>query len=115
MPSVIVLVVFLLATARVVRFVTTDRLFRWPREAVRRWSYMRVYRKLGPEPTQAQLDKVDEPLPAYMIGCPWCMSIYLGAGAAPLAYLWGARPWLFVPALALAISYTVGFLAQIRE
>ena len=60
-------------------------------------------------------DGAEPPLPVYLITCPWCVSIYVGAVAAPLVYFWGSSPWLLVPALALAFSYATGFLAQLGE
>lgn len=44
-------------------------------------------------------------------GCPWCASIWIGAAAAPLVWFWGHTPWLFIPALALAMSQVTGMLA----
>ena len=52
---------------------------------------------------------------AYLIGCPWCASIYVGAVAAPLVYWLGESPGLLVPALALALSHLTGLLAKIGE
>jgi Protein of unknown function (DUF1360) len=53
----------------------------------------------------------DVPKLVTLATCPWCMSIWVGAGAALLAWFAGRSPWLLVPALALAFSYVTGWLS----
>jgi hypothetical protein len=130
MPAAITFVVFALAVARVVRLVNEDVIFEHPRARLLIWLWTRnslpaVRREYagegGPEEwrhaarlrgARLRREGATEPLPVYLVTCPWCASIYVAAVAAPLAYFWGSSPWLFVPALALAFSYVTGYLAQ---
>jgi hypothetical protein len=54
------------------------------------------------------------PLLAYMLLCPWCLSVWLAIPAAPIIYAYGDSPWLFVPALGLALSAAAGALARVK-
>jgi hypothetical protein len=122
MTSAVVLIVFALAVARVTRLINEDVLLDGPRERVVSWAWARRY---GSEPTLeasprplwslVRLNGGVEPKLAYLITCPWCASIYVGAVAAPLWYWLGTNPWVLVPAAALAFSYVTGFLAQHGE
>lgn len=107
MPSAIILTVYALAVARVTRLVTSDKIT----EGIRyRFVASRLRRKYGVSPTAEQMGS--PPMLAYLIMCPWCISIWIGAALAPFVALWGTRPWLWAPAFALAASYVSGFLAQ---
>ncbi len=48
-----------------------------------------------------------------LITCPWCVSIWIAAVIAPLAYLWGDRPAVLLPALALAFSQVAGMTSSL--
>jgi hypothetical protein len=136
MLPAISLLVYALAVARVTRLVTSDRITEAPRRRLSIW----LWAKAVPDPDVQMIqfanaywakqpaevvkrhiamerfdDGADPPLLVYLIGCPWCVSIYVGAVAAPLVYFLGASPWLLVPALALAFSYVTGYLAQKGE
>lgn len=87
----ITLLVAALATARITRLVTTDRITQAPR----RW----VLSKLE-----------DDGLMAYLVVCDWCASVYVGAGVAVL--LWAGPDWVVWPMAALAFSYVTGWLAR---
>lgn len=89
--NLITLLVAALATARLTRLITTDRITERPRL----WLLMR----LDPEG-----------LGSYLITCSWCVSVYVGAGAAAL--LWTGPSWTVWPLAALAFSYTAGWLAS---
>lgn len=134
MPSAITLAIYALAVARVTRLATSDRITEAPRRAlmVRLWArtiaevdaaarFPAMLAKQGlPYTARAMAaerldDGAERPLGPYLIECPWCVSIYVGAVAAPLVYFLGSSPWLFVPALALAFSYVTGRLAQNGE
>lgn len=81
-----------LATARLTRIVTTDRIT----EAPRRWA-------LG----KAQ----NLPLLAYLIVCDWCVSIYAGAAVVGSWWAWGdTTAWTAATAV-LTFSHIAGFLA----
>lgn len=88
--DLITLLIGALATARITRLVTTDRITLAPRTWI-----------------QIRLDP--DGLPAYLITCDWCASVYAGAGvAAALAY---GPAWTVWALAALAFSYTAGWLA----
>jgi hypothetical protein len=131
MHPALTLAVYALAVARATRLVTSDRIT----EAPRRWLSIRLWARTINDPTAAgrlpamavkhgprvaarELARErfdgggDPPLAVYLLSCPWCASIWLGAAAAPLWYWLGSNPWLLVPAVALAFSYVTGFLAS---
>jgi hypothetical protein len=121
MLSPIILVVYALAVARLTRMITADKILERPRVAVVKWAWVRANPWIKKEPAEDRrknlalamsADADHPPMLAYFAFCPWCVSIWVGASAAPLVWLWGARPWLLVPALALALSYVTGFLAS---
>lgn len=128
MPNAVLLLVYLLAVARVVRLVTSDKLTEQPRARIVFWFWVRrwmpaarheqpgetpgEHRRLAAAYARQFRASAEPPLGAYLMTCPWCVSIYVGVVAAPMIYFWGSTPWLTVPALALALSYGVGFLAS---
>lgn len=89
----ITLVVAALATARLTRLVTTDRITQAPRHA--------LLRRMS-----------SDGLGAYLVVCDWCVSVYTG-GAVAAAGAWaGLWSWWWAAPLALAYSYVAGFLAS---
>lgn len=120
MLSPIILGVYALAVARLTRMVTADKILERPRVAIVKWAWRQSHSWVKAEPKDVQ-DKAlamvmtnhadHPPALAYFVFCPWCVSIWIAAGMAPVVWFWGARPGLFVPALALAFSYVTGFLA----
>jgi hypothetical protein len=111
MPSVITILVFALAVARVTRFITNDKLSEGPRARL----VDAAWQRWRPAVPVTGRKWADEPKPAYLLTCPWCASIYVGAVAAPLCWFLGDNPWLFIPALACAFSQVTGMLAKIGE
>lgn len=91
------LILAALATARVTRLVTGDKLTERPRL----WALTHVVRRRG-----------DESLLAYLITCPWCVSVYAGTGLAAGWWLWGESRWFTAAVAALAFSYATGWLAS---
>jgi hypothetical protein len=89
----LVAVITALAVARVTRLVTTDFIFAKPRA--------RLINTLG----------TAHPL-SYLLTCPWCMSIWIAAGASPMMYWWGQSAWFLVPAGALAMSHLTGLMSR---
>lgn len=87
----ITLLVAALATARLTRLVTRDRIT----HALRR----RILKRLDPEG-----------LPAYLLVCDWCTSVYMGA-LVTAAGLWGPA-WFYWIGVALALSHITGWLAS---
>lgn len=49
---------------------------------------------------------------AILIHCPWCLSIWIAAPLAPLAYWYGDRAWFVIPAAWLSLSYVYAIVAQ---
>jgi hypothetical protein len=91
----VTLAVFLLtlgAVARITRFANSDELFRGVRE---RLAYLR-----GPDAFINQ-----------MLGCPWCLSIWVGAALAPAAWYLGDYAAYQIPAAALTMSYLYALVA----
>lgn len=101
MPAVL-FVVYALAVARLTKLVNSDRVTKAPRDAlVKRLPEGSIW--------------------AYFVFCPWCVSMWVSAVAAPLTWWFGGletpgvSAWLSVPALALAYSAVTGYLAQFAE
>lgn len=131
MPAWISVVVFTLAVARVTRFITADRLSEAPRRRVVIALWARTItdqdvtarhpnavdrRAFARMMAGERLDgRGNPPLAAYLLMCPWCVSIYVAAVAAPLCWFLGNSPWLFIPALACAFSQVTGMLAKIGD
>ena len=108
MPPVITFVLVALAVARLSRLVVADRLTEAPRERMKAWIWARAARRA----TARGETKLAEPLGVSFLGCPWCVSIWIGAVAAVVTWLAGTSPWVWVPALALAYSQVTGLMAQ---
>lgn len=86
----------LLAVARVTRLVTDDRITEAPRNA--------VVRRLDPDG-----------LMAYLIFCPWCVSVYTGAAGGAAWWAWGDTRIFTAAVLALAASHVAGVLAGLER
>lgn len=86
------LVAFLaiVSIARLTRLVTADTITAAPRE----WLQDRLPPKLG-----------------YLLGCPWCASMYVGAAVAAAVVTWPTNRLLLAALLALTGSHAAGFLA----
>jgi hypothetical protein len=95
--SSFVYAVYLLAFARLIVLVTMDMITARPRDSV-----------------VTALKERKHDMLAYLLLCPWCVSIWLAIPAAPIIYAYGDSPWLFVPALALALSAAAGALARVK-
>lgn len=86
----------LLAVARVTRLVNSDRITEAPRNA--------VLRRLDPEG-----------LAAYLVVCPWCVSVYVGAAGGAAWWAWGDTLIYTATVLALAASHVAGLLAGLER
>jgi hypothetical protein len=102
MPVALTLLVYALAVVRVTVFITKDDLIKEPREWLQR-RIIGVGRVVGTWRIKT-LDLID---------CPWCVSIYVSAVAAPVWYYLGDNPWTLLPAVALAFSQLAGMLAPV--
>lgn len=80
------------ATMRITRLVTHDYLTERPR----RWLQRRLPEKL-----------------AYLIGCPWCASFWIGGGVAVVTVLWPSNRVLIAAWLALTASMVSGLGANL--
>lgn len=89
--------VYLLAFARLVVLLTADYITARPRDA-----FVEALKERGHNTL------------AYLFLCPWCLSIWLAIPAAPIIYAYGNSPWLFVPALGMALSAAAGWLARVK-
>ncbi|MEU0317199.1 hypothetical protein [Nocardioides sp. NPDC006273] len=89
----VLMVVMALATARVTRLITRDRILQAPRRA--------VLRALP-----------DDSLRAYVVVCDWCVSMYVGTLAAVYGAAAGRWSWDDAVFMALAFSYVTGWLAS---
>lgn len=103
MPSVVALVLYAMAVTRATTLITHDEITRPIRESLidRFDAHRRTHRLLvylfGEPDGDAR-------------GCPWCVSIWVGAVTAPIMYLWGDTPVVSIVVLALAVSQVTGML-----
>jgi len=95
--SSFVYAIYLLAFARLVLLFTSDTITAEPRDKFVSALVERGHKKL-----------------AYLMLCPWCLSIWLAIPAVPIIYAYGQSPWLFLPALGLALSAAAGALARVK-
>ena len=49
---------------------------------------------------------------AYLVTCSWCLSVWIGAGIAALAYFYSDTRWFFFAALAGTASLLTGWAAN---
>lgn len=92
----IALIVATLATYRLTRLITTDRITKAPRE--------RIIRALP-----------RESLLSYLLVCPWCVSVYTGAAVAGAWWAWGDTVAYTAVTAALALSAATGFLTRLES
>lgn len=86
-------VLLALAVARLTVLIRSDRITRAPRYFVARHVNQNGYI-------------------AYLMSCPWCISIWIAAAAAVAAHFWWHQ-WVFQAViLALALSYVASMLAE---
>jgi uncharacterized protein DUF1360 len=93
-PVWLQLLIYTLAVMRVVGLIQADSITEDARDAFLGW-----------------LDDRPKTLGAFvadLIQCPWCVSIWVGAVAAPLVWFWGGHPVMLIPALMLAFSQVTG-------
>lgn len=84
-----------LAVARVTRLVNRDVIFERPRA----WLLTRLTER-------------DHNGLAYLLVCPWCLSMYVGAGGAAAWWAWNEAALYLCVSSALAFSYVTGFLSS---
>lgn len=99
MPDPLLLLIYALAVARVTGLITADSLTEDARDAIIAW-----------------LDDRPKTLGNYvsiLIGCPWCVSMWVSLIAAPLVWFWAEWPVMLVLALGLAISQVTGMISNL--
>lgn len=94
MTDPVLLVIYALAFMRVIGLITADTITESIRDRVLEW--------LDDAP-----GSIGQWL-SYLITCPWCASVWVGAVAAPLIYLHGDNPWMIGFALWFALSQAAG-------
>lgn len=99
LPVEWVVVTYTLAVARVTGFIVSDSIFDGVRERFLVWLDDRP-RTLG----QFLAD---------LIGCPWCVSVWISGAIVPLAWAYGREPVMLGGALWLAISQVVGMISGV--
>lgn len=98
-PSTLLILLALLAIARLTRIVTDDAIA----EPFRAW----VIRH-RPAPT----DGGDEDPLVYLVHCRWCTSIWIAFPAAAAFYFWHDTAAVQIVVLALAASHVSGLIAH---
>ncbi|MGB8665668.1 MAG: DUF1360 domain-containing protein [Serratia inhibens] len=94
LPAAVLLTVYALAVMRLDGLIRADSITEGARDALLAW-----------------LDDRPKTLGAFIadvIQCPWCLSIWIGAVAAPLVWFFGEHPVMLIPALLLAFSQVTG-------
>lgn len=94
-----VLLIYLLAAARVTGMIVEDDLFDAPRAAVLNW-----------------LDPAPGSLGSYvsrLITCQWCTGFWVASTALLVMVFAGDSPWMLYPAMALAGSQVIGMISTI--
>lgn len=108
MESWLLVVLTVLAVHRITRLIIVDRITRRPVEAVQRRFELRRERQLGYRSEEEWLSGV-----AYLLGCRWCLSIWVGAAVVAAVDLTVGLP---VPVLVwLAASSLTGILPDGSE
>lgn len=100
------------ATARITRLIGRDSITFFFRDwLAARTEDARESRKRGRVGPKERLLSFTED----MATCPWCLSVWVSAPVAALAWLWGETVWFAVPAAALTASYLTGLLMTRAE
>lgn len=94
--DVLWLVLVVLATARVIRYVTKDKL----NNPVRVWAV----HKFG-----------EDSLRAYLLFCEWCVGVWAAAGLVLLGYFGYGHWWAQLPILWLAVAQVAPALLQLGD
>lgn len=93
-PDAVLLVIYALAVARITGLIQADSITEDARDGLLAW-----------------LDDRPKTLGQFLsdlIGCPWCVSIWVGFIVAPLIWFFGHSPVMLIPAIALAFSQVTG-------
>lgn len=104
---VLVLVLYVLTTARLTRLVTTDKIG----QPIRSWAVRRWPARPVPESWPEDAPRPQRWVP-FLLHCAWCFGFWVA-----LALVWpvlavAGLPWWWFLGLVLACSYAVGWLAS---
>lgn len=103
LPAWLLVFLVLGATHRLARLVTEDYVMEWLRDRINRRD-----RKLG--------NTAEEPgALAYLITCPWCVSMYAAIPVTVGALWWGTNRVVIAVLLVLTASAFAGGIAQLEE
>lgn len=108
--SWMVLVLALGATARLTRLVGRDSITFFFRDWLAARGEDARDRRTG---KGLRMKSVTERVFAFvedMVTCPWCLSIWMSAAVAVLAWHFGETVWFVVPAMALTASHFTGLV-----
>jgi uncharacterized protein DUF1360 len=103
MSPYIVVVIYALAVMRVVGLITADQIT----APLRAKMIGALLPKEGEQALGWRAHAV------YLLTCPWCVSIYVGATGALVWYTIGNNPFLLVIAAGLAFSQLTGMFADV--
>ena len=96
--SPLILLIYLMAIARLTGMTVDDTLFDGPRDAVLGWL----------DPTPRSLGSYI----AKLITCQWCAAVWWSAAVVPPMWFFGHSPYLLIPATVLAGAQFVGMISR---
>lgn len=103
-----------LAVARLTRLVTEDVIFQpFRRFVIRHRPAPPAELKLPDAPEQDA--PRDEDWLVYLVHCRWCSSVWIAAAVTPVVYNWPTVWWVQIPLLALAASLVAGLAAGLER
>lgn len=102
------------ATARATLLITEDTITEPLRDWVAAHRPARQFDLIEDPATGEQIQVARPDRLVYLLGCPWCMSVWVGAVVAALTY-WCGRSWpVQIGLIALTASLVTGLLAQVK-
>lgn len=108
MEDLLTVTLLCLATFRVTYFLVSDQLIQEPRAKMTNWLETRKENKTGKVTHVEWQSKL-----AYLVTCPWCMSVWIGAAFTLVTHVFYDVP---VPVLTwLTSSAVTGMLATLVE
>jgi hypothetical protein len=96
MLLIISLIATALAVARISRLIAIDQITL----PIRQW----VLKRSG-----------DNGWFTFLIHCPYCASVWVGAAASPLWWFFGDKAWFLIPAIALAFAQVTSLTTKIEQ
>lgn len=109
-PWLLVVLIWL-ATYRLTVLVTDDKITRPIVDPVQEWFERRW---LAKHPDGDRNSDQWQSYPSFAFGCPWCMSVYIGAAVTVIVDVW-FEPVPLPALVAIAASAVTGFLSSVVE